>query len=128
MIRKGETVLASRVVLVRSLWGRLRGLIGRPCPPPGQCWVLGPARGVHTFLMAYPIAACLLDREGRVLWVCDPMPPWRVSPAFPGAAWLLEAAPGQFRGLRPGDVLEVEGGWEVGLGGGRGAGAGPGRA
>ncbi|MDI7250738.1 MAG: DUF192 domain-containing protein [Bacillota bacterium] len=110
MIRRGGSVLARRVVHVRGFWGRLAGLIGRPCPAPGECWAFAPVRGVHTFFLAYPIAACLLDRGGRVLWVRDPMLPWRVSPVFGDAVWLLEAAPGRFCGLRPGDVLEIEGG------------------
>jgi len=108
MLKRGDEVLAGRLVPAFSLWDRVRGLIGRPCPAPGECWVLCPASGVHTAFMRYSIAACLLDRSGRVLWVRDPMPPWRLALYVRGAHLLLEMAPGSFSQVSRGDVLSLE--------------------
>jgi hypothetical protein len=45
------TVLGERVALAASWWARLRGLLGRPEPKPGEGLVLAPCRSVHMYGM-----------------------------------------------------------------------------
>jgi len=69
---------AVRVRRERSVWGRMRGLLGRPPPAPGAGLWLSPCRQVHTVGMRYPIDVVHLDREGRVLLI-ETLVPWRVG-------------------------------------------------
>jgi uncharacterized membrane protein (UPF0127 family) len=61
------TALGSRIALA-SRWGqRLRGLLGRPGPGPGEGVLLAPCRSVHMIGMRYPIDVAFLDRDGRAV-------------------------------------------------------------
>jgi uncharacterized protein len=77
-----------------SYWARLRGLLGRPAPGPGEGVVLEPCRQVHTFGMSYAIDAVYLDAGGSVLAIAT-LVPWRVGPFRRRAAAVLELAAGE---------------------------------
>lgn len=87
----GRAVVAS-VQRTSNAWERLRGLLGRPCPGPGQGLLIDPCGSVHTLFMAYPIDVVYLDRRLRVVQVTASLRPWRLSFAR-GAALTLELAP-----------------------------------
>jgi uncharacterized membrane protein (UPF0127 family) len=95
-------------------WGRTRGLLGRPPPPPGQAVWLAPCRQVHTFGMRYAIDVVHLAPGGRILAV-QTLRPWRVGRFVWGARGVLELAAGQARvmGLDTGGVCNLI---EVGCG------------
>ena len=59
--------LGTRVILADRFWPRLRGLIARPRIEPGEGLMIVPCRGVHMYLMTYPIDVALLDRDGEVV-------------------------------------------------------------
>lgn len=59
--------LGDRVVLADWFWPRLRGLIARPRLGPGEGLLIVPCRGVHMYLMTYPIDVAFMDREGEVV-------------------------------------------------------------
>lgn len=82
---------------------RARGLLGRPAPPPGRCLLIEPCGGIHTCGMRYAIDAVFLDRAGRVLRICERLPPWRFARCRAAAA-VLEFAAGEAAclGLRTG--------------------------
>ena len=86
--------------------GRLAGLLVTTAfGPEGGLWI-APCRGVHTAFMRMPIACALLDADGRVLAVRDPLPPWR-SLSARGARAALECAPGGLSAVRPGTHLAL---------------------
>lgn len=93
------------IIIAATPCARLRGLIGRPPPAPGQALLLRPAASVHTCFMRYPIDVVFLDREGRVLAIHDAVPAWRLR-AQRGAHAVLELRAGEARrlGIEPGKL------------------------
>lgn len=63
--------------VARSLWDRMRGLIGAPKPPAGEGLLILRCNSIHTFFMSYPIDATFLDRSGRPVKTVRNIPPWR---------------------------------------------------
>jgi uncharacterized membrane protein (UPF0127 family) len=65
--QRGGVVLGDRILHADSFLGRLRGLLGRPAPGPGEGLMLTPCRSVHMFGMRYPIDVAFLDRDGFIV-------------------------------------------------------------
>jgi uncharacterized protein len=65
--QRSGTVLGEEILHADSWLGRLRGLLGRPEPRPGQGLMLTPCRAVHMFGMRYPIDVAFLDQKGEVV-------------------------------------------------------------
>ena len=88
-------------------WQRLRGLLGRPEPLPGEAWWFMPCRAVHTVGMRYCIDVVFLDAGGIVLRVCRALPPGRMAVHW-RALSVVELATGECRrlGIQPGSRLQ----------------------
>ncbi len=56
---------------------RMRGLIGRNPPPPGEGLLIPRCNAIHTLFMRYPIDAVFFDRSGRVVKTVRGIRPWR---------------------------------------------------
>ena len=100
-----ETRVALRLEELQR-WQRLRGLIGRPAPAPGNGVLLRDCRSVHGFLMSYAIDVVFVDREFRVLRVAT-LPPWRAVTCM-HARHTIELREGEADrlGIRVGTPLE----------------------
>jgi hypothetical protein len=101
-------VLAARCYAARTVLARTVGLLGTARLEPDEALWIAPCRGVHTWGLRVPMGCALLDAEGRVLAVRDPLPRWRTARA-PGARAVVEASPGVLAGLRAGEVLRLGG-------------------
>ncbi|OTA40127.1 MAG: hypothetical protein A6D92_23460 [Symbiobacterium thermophilum] len=86
---------------------RLLGLMFRPGLEPGEGLWLEPCCQVHTHFMRFPLDLLFLDAEGRVLRALASFPPWRISPAVPGARAVLELPAGAMGETRPGDLVRA---------------------
>ena len=98
-----------RVIAARGFGARLRGLIGRPAPKPGEGLWIEPCAAVHTFgvreaLDLVFVSACMVVQRVEAA-----VPPRRVR-IGPGARAVLELRAGEARriGLRVGLRLEWE--------------------
>jgi uncharacterized membrane protein (UPF0127 family) len=61
------TILATRLETADSLWGRFRGLMGRPTlDEGGGLWISG-TNGIHMMFMRFPIDAVFLGRPDPAL-------------------------------------------------------------
>jgi uncharacterized membrane protein (UPF0127 family) len=105
--RTRKTLVGSRVELVTSWWGRLRGFIGRPEPVPGEGILLMPCNGVHTCGMGFDLDVLFLDGQGKVLATIRGLRPWKRSRRVRGARYVLEVPAGVIdgSGTRVGDML-----------------------
>ena len=85
--------------VAKTLFERMRGLIGSKRPPAGEGMLITNCKAIHTFFMSFPIDAVFLDRDGRVVKEVRGIAPWRpfVWGGF-RAASVLETASGSVPG------------------------------
>ena len=90
------TVLAENVEHAAGLWGKFKGLMGRPSLAPGAALWLPESNGIHMMFMRFAIDAVFLGRpEGDgarpVVSVNERLPAWRgLVPLVRGAHGVLE--------------------------------------
>lgn len=91
---KDERLFAG-VVMARTPWARLIGLLGRTSLPPGQGLLLEPCGSIHTFGMLFPIDAIFLDKDKKVVRLHRHIGPFRIV----------------FGGRTATQVIETQSGW-----------------
>lgn len=101
------SVLAEEALWAKSFWTRLRGLLGRPEPQPGQGLILDPCKSVHMWGMRYSLDVLFSDKDDRVISVEEELSPWRVSRHVKEATRVVELPVGTIRstGTEIGDQL-----------------------
>lgn len=102
-------VLASRLLVPRSSFGRGVGLMFRAGLAAGEGMWIVPCNGIHMFFMRFPVDAVFLDRQQRVVRVCPNLRPWRVVPWVRRAHSVLELPAGATTAvpLAPGEPLRI---------------------
>lgn len=63
--------------VARTLFARMKGLIGSEPLPPGEGLLILKCNAVHTFFMAYPIDLRFYDRDGKLIKEVKNVKPWR---------------------------------------------------
>jgi uncharacterized membrane protein (UPF0127 family) len=109
------TVLAERLAIASSLWGRFRGLMGRSGLPPGEGLFLTGTNGIHMFFMRFPIDAVFVGKAAAdglrpVLSVHRGVRPWvGLVPLVRGADGVLELPVGAVDASAtvPGDAVRL---------------------
>lgn len=66
-----------RARVARTLFARMKGLMGTRSLPPGEGMLILRCNAIHTFFMSFPIDATFLDRHDDVVKVVRNIPPWR---------------------------------------------------
>src|SRR5262252_5584702 len=87
-------VLAERLQVPRTFFGRGVGLMFRRELPAGDGMWITPCNGIHMFFMRFAIDAVFLDRKLRVVRVRSGLRPWRVVPLVWRAHSVLELPAG----------------------------------
>ena len=75
-----ETVWVNGVKakVARTMFARLKGLIGVKGLPPGEGLLILSCNAIHTCFMSFAIDATFLDRHDRVVKVVRGIRPWRL--------------------------------------------------
>jgi uncharacterized membrane protein (UPF0127 family) len=104
---RNERELGSRVTLADSWLRRLRGMLGRPAPLPGEGMLLSPCRSVHMYGMKFELDVAFLDDHGTVVACYPSLSPGSRSHWHRQAAHALELPAGALAesGTVVGDVL-----------------------
>lgn len=109
------TVVASRLSVAGSLWGRFRGLMLRDALPAGEGLWLGGTSSIHMMFMRFPIDCAFLGREGpdgsrEVVAIREALPTWVGLAWARGADGVVELPAGalQESGTQVGDRLRIE--------------------
>jgi uncharacterized membrane protein (UPF0127 family) len=105
-----ETFLAFKVEVCDSVWGRLRGLLGkRSLKPDSGVWIV-PANAVHTVGMLFSFDLVLIDKNFKVVGLRELVRPFRVTMPERGAESVLELpAHSIFRSrTQIGDQLQID--------------------
>jgi uncharacterized membrane protein (UPF0127 family) len=63
--------------VARTLFERMKGLIGTKTLPDGEGLLILRCNSIHTLFMSFPIDATFLDRDDKVVKVVRNIPPWR---------------------------------------------------
>lgn len=103
-------VLAERLEVPRTAFGRGLGLMFRRTLEPGCGMLIRPCNGIHMFFMRFAIDAVFFDRDDRVLRPVSRLGRWRMVPLVWGAAGVVELPAGTLDSvpLRRGDQLRFE--------------------
>jgi uncharacterized protein len=105
-----ETFLAFRVEVCDSVWGRLRGLLGKKSlKPDSGVWIV-PANAVHTIGMLFSFDLVLIDKNFKVVGLRELVRPFRITLPERGAESVLELpAHSIFRSrTQIGDQLQID--------------------
>lgn len=92
-------VLAERLMVPRTAFGRALGLMFRRELPAGEGMWITPCNGIHMFFMRFAIDAVFLDRQARVVRVRADLRPWRMVPLVWRAHSVLELPAGTVAAL-----------------------------
>jgi len=107
--KETKELIVKEVLLADQFWSRLKGLLGRDSLGDGEGLLLTPCNAIHCFGMKFAIDAVFLDKDMRVIHIVDNLKP-KLRASHRNAKYVLELKSGiaQSKGLRVGDILEME--------------------
>ena len=77
--KKTNKVLAQHVILAKSFFKRLKGLMAKKDFAKNKAlWILPCRGGIHTFFMKFPIDVIFVNRHLQVSKVIKNIKPWRI--------------------------------------------------
>jgi uncharacterized membrane protein (UPF0127 family) len=104
---RDERELGARIGLADGWLARLRGMLARPAPGPGEGLLLTPCSSVHMYGMRFPLDVAFLDGRGTVVAIYPSLAPGSRTRWHRNAAHALELSAGALleSGTSIGDVL-----------------------
>ena len=105
-----DFLISEQVIFASTYWERLLGVHAIGGLKDGQCLLLKPCNGIHTFGLREPIDVVVLDNRGRVLRIMYAVRPNRVQIPKLGGHSTLELKCGmiEVNEIRVGDSLRFE--------------------
>lgn len=106
--RTRQQSLGQQIQVADTFWTRLRGLLGRPEPRPGEGLLIVPSRSVHMWGMKYPLDILVLDEDRKVRAAYQPLEPGQRTEWHRQGRMILELPSGQIERTqtRVGDQLD----------------------
>jgi uncharacterized membrane protein (UPF0127 family) len=89
----GEEI-AGNITVARSLFARMKGLLGKSEMAVGDGLLIEPCKGIHTFGMRFDIDAIFFNKRNRVVAVWRGLAPNRLTPFYFSAVSVLELPAG----------------------------------
>jgi len=104
---RDERELGARIGLADGWLARLRSMLARPAPGPGEGLLLTPCSSVHMYGMRFPLDIAFLDGRGTVVAIYPSLAPGSRTRWHRNAAHALELSAGALleSGTSIGDVL-----------------------
>lgn len=87
-------MIASRVIVARGFFGRLRGLMFRRELGEGEGLLLEKTSSIHMCFMRFPIDVVFLDSDNKVVKAVTGLKPWTLFCGAKGASTVLELKSG----------------------------------
>jgi uncharacterized protein len=113
MVIKNKTknsIIAEKVTIADTPFKRAKGLLGKRELSKGECLIIKPCNSVHMFFMCFPIDALFIDKNNCVVGVVQNLLPYRLSPIFFKAAFVIEIPAGTIQTTKTekNDLLLIE--------------------
>jgi len=88
--RTRNTVLADKVVIADTLFGRIKGLLGSKDFRWGEALIIKRCNSIHTFFMCFPIDVLFINSKNKIIFMKQALLPWRVSRICWQAKYVIE--------------------------------------
>ncbi len=88
------TAISQSTEIADTFSSRSRGLLGRRVFPAGEALVIRPCNSIHMFFMRFSIDVIFVTSQGIVLRVYHNLKPWRLTPVFFNAEYVIELPSG----------------------------------
>ncbi len=105
-----QTVVSDNLVIAKTFWARLVGLLDRSTLPEGEGLFISSCQGIHMFFMKFPIDVIFINKDKTVVGIVENIKPFEMSPMFWKASDAIELPAGTVQKSRTvlGDVLEIK--------------------
>lgn len=109
-VSRTGTVLVTGAKTANSVKDRMVGLLGRAGLEAGEGLILPGCQSVHTCGMQFVIDVVFVDRDWRVVAMCQRLRPWRMTPWIWAAKHVIELPEGAIHGaqIEVGEQLVLE--------------------
>lgn len=103
-------IISRRASMANTFFSRMSGLLGRPPLQEDEALVITRCRSIHMFFMRYAIDVIFVGRENRVVGLVENIGPFRLSPVFWKAEFVVELMAGTIAVTKTsvGDTLELQ--------------------
>jgi uncharacterized protein len=86
--------LARNLSVAATAISRMKGLLDRQALPWGEGLLIRPCKGVHTFLMKFPIDVVFLDKNNRIIETVENLQPHRMTKVLWSSMSVIELPAG----------------------------------
>ena len=95
ILNKNKNILlVEEAFVAKSLYSRIKGLIGKKGFKRQEALVINRCNSIHTFFMRFPIDVVFIDGKNKVVGLCQNLLPWRLSPLYWKAKFVIELSAG----------------------------------
>ena len=104
------TMIAECAIVANTFLSRIIGLLNRKSLEAGEALMITHCRSIHMFFMRFPIDAIFINKENRVVGLLFGIKPFRLSPVFWQASFVIELPIGSIERSKTsvGDTLEIK--------------------
>lgn len=89
-----NTVLAENVIVAKSIFARMKGLLGKRRLQENHAVMLVPCKSIHTCFMQFTIDVVFVDNKNTVVKALSNVKPFRLSPLVFNASFAIELPAG----------------------------------
>jgi len=106
-----NTIIAEEAVVADSFFFRMRGLLSRQSLTESEALIITQCQSIHMFFMKFSIDAIFVDKKDRVVGIVEKIKPFRLSPVFWKANYVIELPVGSIAKSKTslGDFVKVHG-------------------
>jgi Uncharacterized conserved protein len=94
------TTLADNVCVADNIFTRIKGLLGKEGLTRGEALIIKPCNSIHMFFMRFAIDAVFADKNNKVVGLVERLRPFRLSPIFFKAYFVIELPAGTIQETR----------------------------
>ena len=104
-----KTIIADRAKIADDFFSRMVGLLNRKALHSREALIITHCQSIHMFLMRFAIDAVFVDKTNQVAGLVEGIKPFRLSPIFWSASFVIELPVGTIKESRTQlrDIIEI---------------------